>query len=352
MKLGIRMFIATVVCFTASVALAGETQQITPGEVPAGISAVDWGIVQEVYLKASNTDAGDNFGASLESHWYFNKNAVAISGNTLVVGACKEDGSATGVNGNQSDNTATDAGAVYVFIKDVSGWSQQAYLKAFNAEAGDLFGQAVAIDGNTIVVGAPKEDSDAMGVNGNQSNNSSANSGAAYVFTRTGATWSQQAYLKSSDITSAGNKFGLSVAVSGDTIVVGEPKGGSNWYEGASYVFVRSGGAWSPQATLSASSPDIEGAFGYSVAIAGDTLVIGEPWSYMSYEGGEVYVYVRGGTTWIQQARLHHDAAYSLLHSFGCALAISDNTVVVGLSLIHISEPTRLVHSSSMPSSA
>jgi drug/metabolite transporter superfamily protein YnfA len=136
--------------------------------------------------------------------------------------------------------------------------------------------------------------------------------------------------LKSSDTTGAGNRFGLSVAVSGDTIVVGEPKGGSSWYEGAAYVFVRSGSTWSPQATLAASSPDIEAAFGYSVAIEGDTLVIGEPWSYMSSEGGEVYVYVRGGTTWSQQARLHHNTTYSLLHSFGCALAISDNTVVVG----------------------
>jgi hypothetical protein len=196
MKTTAKRFGGIAVLFYATAALAGQTQHIASGEVPEGITAEEWGIVQEAYLKASNTDAEDNFGASQDDYWGYYKKAVAISGDTLVVGACKEDSSATGVNGDQTDNSATDAGAVYVFIKDESGWSQQAYLKASNAEAGDLFGQSLAIEGNTIVIGSPKEDSNATGVNGNQSNNSSANSGAAYVFVRSGTTWSQQAYLK------------------------------------------------------------------------------------------------------------------------------------------------------------
>ena len=83
-------------------------------------------------------------------------------------------------------------------------WSQQAYLKASNTEVGDGFGFSVAISGDTVVVGAHEEDSNATGVNGDQADNSAADSGAAYVFTRSGATWSQQAYLKASN-TGAGD---------------------------------------------------------------------------------------------------------------------------------------------------
>ena len=99
-------------------------------------------------------------------------------------------------------------------------WSQQAYLKASNTEAGDNFGYAVAVDGDTVVVGAVGESSNATGVNGDQTNNSAPAAGAAYVFTRTGGAWSQQAYLKASN-TGANDYFGYAVAVDGDTVVVG-----------------------------------------------------------------------------------------------------------------------------------
>jgi hypothetical protein len=99
-------------------------------------------------------------------------------------------------------------------------WSQQAYLKASNTEAFDLFGYSVAVSGDTVVVGANGEDSSATGVNGNQADNSALQSGAAYVFMRSGGVWSQQAYLKASN-TEAFDLFGYSVAVSGDTVVVG-----------------------------------------------------------------------------------------------------------------------------------
>jgi hypothetical protein len=119
---------------------------------PQGISDEEWqGITSQIasndpitYLKASNTDGGDEFGYS-----------VAISGDTIVVGAYEEDSSATGVNGNQQDNSANGAGAAYVFTRDRQGsWSQQAYLKASNTDAEDSFGRSVAISGDTIVVGA------------------------------------------------------------------------------------------------------------------------------------------------------------------------------------------------------
>ncbi|NCP78886.1 MAG: alpha/beta hydrolase, partial [Desulfuromonadales bacterium] len=189
----------------------------------AGLSADDWAQVrallptpsaltpdtQQAYLKASNTDGGDKFGY-----------AVSLSGDTLVVGAVWEDSNATGVNGNQADNSASKSGAAYVFTRSGGVWSQQAYLKASNTEAGDYFGNAVSLSGDTLVVGAYLEDSNAIGVDGNQADNSASDSGAVYVFTRNGTTWSQQAYLKASN-TEAGDLFGNAVSLSGDTLVVG-----------------------------------------------------------------------------------------------------------------------------------
>ena len=129
---------------------------------------------QQAYLKASNTDAGDWFGYS-----------VAISGDTVVVGAAFEGSSATGVNGNQDDNNAAGAGAAHVFARDGGVWSQQAYLKASNTNSGDRFGWSVAISDDTVVVGAVVEESSATGVDGDQGDNRAPDAGAAYVFTIT-----------------------------------------------------------------------------------------------------------------------------------------------------------------------
>ena len=131
--------------------------------------------VQQAYLKASNTNPEDTFGEP-----------VAASGDTIVVGASSEDSNASGVNGEQSNNNAMNAGAAYVFVRSGTNWSQQAYLKASNSGADDFFGSAVAISGDTVVVGALAEDSNATGINGDQGNNSATNAGAAYVFVRTG----------------------------------------------------------------------------------------------------------------------------------------------------------------------
>jgi uncharacterized repeat protein (TIGR01451 family) len=107
---------------------------------------------------------------------------VAISGDTVVVGARLEQSNATGVDGNQADNSASQSGAAYVFVRSGSTWSQEAYLKASNTGADDQFGASVAISGDTAVVGARSEASNATGVNGNQADNSAVGSGAAYVF--------------------------------------------------------------------------------------------------------------------------------------------------------------------------
>ncbi len=231
---------------------------------------------QQAYLKASNTDAFDYFGV-----------AVAISGDTVVVGAIGEASNATGINGNDADDSSVDAGAAFVFVRTGTLWTQQAYLKASNSGPRDSFARVVAISGDTVVVGAALEDSNATGVNGNQANNSASDSGAAYVFLRVGSTWTQQAYLKASNA-AAIDHFGSAVAVAGDRIVVGADLEDSNatgvngnqannslFAAGAAYLFVRSGTNWTQQAYFKASNPGSEDNFGASVAISGDTVVVG-----------------------------------------------------------------------------
>jgi len=140
------------------------------------------------------------------------------------VGATGEDSSATVIGGSETDNSATNSGAVYVFTRSVATWTQQAYVKASNTDAGDQFGISVALsgDGNALAVGASLEASAATGIGGNQADNTAADAGAVYVFTRSIATWTQQAYVKASN-TGAGDQFGSSVALSGDgaTLAVG-----------------------------------------------------------------------------------------------------------------------------------
>ncbi|HMX26190.1 MAG TPA: putative Ig domain-containing protein, partial [Blastocatellia bacterium] len=298
---------------------------------------------QQAYLKASNTGAGDYFGAS-----------VAVSGDTVVVGAYQEDSNATGVNGDGTNNLATDSGAAYVFVRSGTTWTQQAYLKASNTGAYDNFGRSVAVSGDTVVVGAYNESSNATGVNGNQENNSALSSGAAYVFVRGGTTWSQQAYLKAAN-TGAFDSFGYAVAVSGDTVVVGAIYESSNATgvngdgtnnlanrSGAAYVFVRSGTAWTQQAYLKASNTGVADLFGQSVAVSGETVVVGayqeasnatgvngDGTNNLATDSGAAYVFVRSGTTWSQQAYLKA-ADTAAQDFFGISVAISGDTVVVG----------------------
>ncbi len=283
---------------------------------------------QEAYLKASNTGFGDQFGVS-----------VAVSGDTIVVGAPYEDSNATGVDGNQADDSADQAGAAYVFTRSGTTWSQQAYLKASNSGAVDRFGYSVAVSGDTIVVGAYGEDSNATGVDGTQVDNSASFSGAAYVFTRSGTTWSQQAYLKASD-TGANDRFGYAVAVSGETIAVGAYDD-SSISGGAAYVFTRSGTTWSQQANLQASNAGAGDQFGYAIAVSGDTIVVGAPYEDSNATGvdgsgidnldaaGAAYVFKRSGTTWSQQAYLKASNT-AFRDKFGYAVAASGDTVVVG----------------------
>ena len=231
---------------------------------------------QRAYIKASNTDSDDNFGYS-----------VALSGDTLAVGATGEASNATGINGDQSNTSQPNAGAVYVFTRNGTAWTQQAYVKASNTDSDDNFGYSVALSGDTLAVGATGEASNATGINGDQSNTSQPNAGAVYVFTRNGTAWTQQAYVKASN-TDSDDNFGYSVALSGDTLAVGATGEASNATgingdqsntsqpnAGAVYVFTRNGTVWTQQAYVKASNTDSDDNFGYSVALYGDTLAVG-----------------------------------------------------------------------------
>jgi trimeric autotransporter adhesin len=214
---------------------------------------------QEAYVKASNPGVGDGFGSS-----------VALSGDTLAVGASQEDSAAQGVNGNQDDDSAQHSGAVYVFRYSGTAWQQEAYLKASNTGLGDDFGSSIALSGDTLAIGVIGEDSAAQGVGGNQDDDTAEQSGAVYVF-RYSVTWQQEAYLKASN-PAAYQHFGRAVALSGDTLVVGAPAENGG---GAVHVFRRVGTAWQQDASLEASNAEADDHFGNAVELSGDTIAVG-----------------------------------------------------------------------------
>lgn len=299
-------------------------------------------VAQRAYLKASNPGEGDQFG-----------DAVAISGDTVVVGAYLEKSKARGINGNQADDSADRAGAAYVFVRGSGGWRQEAYLKSSNLNADDLFGSSVAISGNVIVVGAMWEASSATGVNGNQADNSASSAGAAYVFERSAGVWKQTAYLKASN-TEGDKEFGRNVAVSGNIVAVGVPLEGSyvtgidgvqavdGTYSGAVYLYERTDGVWSQEAYLKASNTAGWDQFGGDVAVSGDTVVVGASGEDSRATGvngdetdnsagssGAVYVFRRSGGTWEQQAYLKASNTEKG-DRFGGSVSISGDTIVVG----------------------
>ena len=231
---------------------------------------------QEAYLKASNAEANDEFGHGL-----------ALGFDSAVVSAPTEDSNATGVNGNQSNNDAEDAGAAYVFQRSGPNWSQQAYLKASNTEANDWFGYGVGLNGTTVAVSAPREDSNATGIGGNQNDNTADNAGAVYLFVRPAGVWQQQAYLKASN-SDPEDYFGWRIALGIDTLLISSPlessgatgvdgdeSDNSQNSTGAGYFFQRVAGVWSQTSYLKASNSEADDYFGSSLALSGSTVVVG-----------------------------------------------------------------------------
>lgn len=317
------------------------------------------------YVKASNSGEYAAFGSSI---------ALSADGRLMAIGARGERSSATGVNGNQSsdsDRPQTHSGAVYVFERVGDAWSQQAYIKASNTEANDSFGVSLALsaDGSTLAVGAPGEGSNARGINGDQSNNSMYGAGAVYVFSRSGGSWSQQAYLKASNTEPAAiretlglglvlnaHDFGSSVALSanGNVLSVAAPGETSNAtgingrqddtsarLAGAVYVFARNNATWAQQAYVKASNTEAYDRFGSSIALSagGTTLAVGAPGEDSNGNPadnslpatGAVYVFTYAGGAWQQQAYIKANNI-GQTYEFGTSLSLSSNgeTLAVG----------------------
>ncbi|WP_164115775.1 FG-GAP repeat protein [Sphingorhabdus sp. Alg239-R122] len=233
---------------------------------------------------------------------------VAIWGDTAVVGAIGHDG-----NGN-------NAGAAYVFERSGDAWQQQAKLMASDGDADDAFGQNVAIFGDRIVIGAPHDDDKGDG------------SGSVYVFTRNGENWEQQAKLTARDGLT-GDLFGISVALTHDTILVGadlHDERATN--AGAAYVFVQSGNKWVQQAKLTAADGAETDIFGVRVALSGDTALISarrDDDKVMGVDAGSAYVFTRRGTTWHQQAKLVAPDG-DVDDRFGRDVALNKDTALIG----------------------
>jgi hypothetical protein len=263
---------------------------------------------QQAKLLASGAAADDQFGSD-----------VGLDGDTVIIGASHKD-----VGGNASQ------GAAYVFVRSGASWVEQAMLTAAESAAGDAFGWSVDVNGDTAIVGAPFKDE--SGANGQ---------GAAYVFVRTGGTWAEQAKLLPPD-GAAGDMLGFTVRLDGDTAVVGatDKKIGAANNVGSAYVFVRSGATWTHQATLQSPLGVADSFFGH-VAISGDTVVVGAREETIGANPGQgaAYVFTRSGTTWTQQARLTaSDGAANA--RFGASLDIRNDNIVVGAPFQNVGAST------------
>ena len=316
--------------FGHSVGFDGETIVVgAPNADPGGLTEAGAAYVfnkpasgwttgtEDAKLLASDAAGGDLFGSD----------AVAVDGNTVVVGA---------------DGDEVNTGAAYVYTKSGNEWGnapgsgthreETAKLTASDGAAGDYFGDAVAVHGSTIVVGAYGDET---------------NTGAAYVFTKSSGVWGnppesgihrvETAKLTTSDA-AISDLFGQSVAVDGDTIVAGAYGDGSN--NGAAYVFTKSGNVWGKTpdsgdhreetAKLTASDSESGDRFGLSVAIDGNTVVVGA--NGRSIFTGVAYVFTKPGTGWAddtETAKLTpSDGGEN--DNFGYSVAIDGNTVVIG----------------------
>jgi len=298
---------------------------------------------QEAYLKASNSGSDDNFGRS-----------VAIDGDTVVIGAYGEDSNASGVDGDELDNTLEDSGAAYVFIRSNGAWQQQAYIKASNPDEADEFGGDVSISGDTIAIGAALESSDARGVNGDQSNNDSERSGAVYIFQRNSGQWSQQSYIKSSN-NDPDDIFGIALDLDENYLVVsaiteesaatgvnGDQSSNDKFRSGAVYTFERAGSSWNQKDYIKASNPDEHDGFGVGISLDGDTLAIsaslegsdsvginGDQNNNDGFQSGAVYVFVRAGGSWIQQAYIKASNSFKLATFGSRTLALKGDRLIV-----------------------
>lgn len=328
---------------------------------------------QEAFIKASNNNAQDNFGWS-----------VSLHGDTLAVGAPAEDSSQTTItNGSgaaSTDNSLSDSGATYIYRRTGTTWDQEAYIKASNADSGDSFGYAVSIHQDTLAIGAFREDStDTIITNGStaSSDDSGYNTGAVYVYRRSGVSWAQEAFIKPSN-PDDDDRFGANLIVEGNVLVVGAPYEASDettitngamasadnsyYQSGAIYIFERTGLNWAPTAYIKPSNNHEEFLFGNALDLSGNTLAVGTDHDQSNqititngptasldtstYEAGAVFVYARTGSTWAPEAYIKAFNADEF-DKFGASVSIDGDSIAVG-AVNESSQETSIVNGTSV----
>ncbi len=294
--------------FGYSVALSDDTAVIGSFKDDNQILGVDAGSAyvftrsgkkwhQQAKLTAIDGATNDTFGGN-----------VVLSGDTVAIGAMRD------------DDMGENSGSVHIFMRSEGVWSHQTKITAADGAKDDAFGQSLALSGNILIIGTPRDDDNGK------------DTGSVYVFTRIGASWHQQAKLTADD-GADGDLFGISVALSGDTILVG-----ADLHDeiapnaGAVYVYKRSGNSWSQQAKLTAADGGETDIFGVRVALFGDTALISarrDDDDIMGVDAGSAYVFVRSGTTWHQQEKLTAPDG-TADDRFGRSVALFGDTALVG----------------------
>ena len=270
------------------------------GSLILGLTAVSGAQVADT--SSTNEDVRVTAGADQGATDFFGR-SIAVDGNTMIVGV------------PQDDEAGGNAGAVYVFVESGGNWTLEAKLipSGFGGLFDDLFGESVAIDGDTAIIGAPI------------ANGGEPRSGAAYVFTRSGGVWTQQQRVSPGVFQ---ENFGEDVAISGTSFIVGAPTQGLG--SGSAYVFTDNGGTWTQQSQLAPADGAVNDRFGSAVDIDGDTAVAGARFADGAVpDEGAAYVFTRSGAAWSQQAKLEaSDGAGGDL--FGQSIAVDGTVVVIG----------------------
>lgn len=308
------------------------------------------------YIKA-NYIGGDLFGTAI---------SMSHDGTRLAVGASEEGSNATGVNGDEGNNSAHASGAVYIFNYDGNSWNQDFFIKASNTEIYDSFGAQLSLsgDGNTLVVGAADEGSNARGINGDQNDNSASKSGAVYVYTNSNNNWTQRAYIKASnsDMDDGFGGSGLSLNYNGSILAVGASSEDSNSTgvngdssnnsasgSGAVYLFALADSLWAQEAYIKASNTDAGDAFGVSLSLdnsgnillvgataerGGSTGVNGDDSDNSSYFSGAAYLFSKEDNTWTQ--KFYIKASNTNTHDrFGSSVCLSGDATTLAIGAFH-----------------
>jgi len=294
--------------FGDAVSISGDT--IAVGASVAGVGPVTGGGAAYVFVRSGGvwTQQQKLLGADTVQFDRFGS-SVAVRGDTLAVSAIGAD-----------PNGLLQAGAVYVFVRSGTTWTQQQKLVASDPGVGDQFGDSLALDGDTIAIGVRLDTVPPFSF-----------AGSTYVFQRNAGAWSQQQKLTAFD--SAANAwFGASVDVFADTLIVGAPRAdvASVADAGAAYVYTRSGSNWSLQQQLLSPAPGVNEQFGHSVGVGSSIAVCGEASTEFpdASDAGAAHAFTRSGALWSWETTLWPDSA-ALGDEFGAELALSGTQLVV-----------------------